>query len=341
MKIIHYDEKEGEMKIAVDGLEDMWHLSKIIREGDEVEGSTFRTYKVGKTEEKKHVKIRIKTERVEFAEAANRLRVLGKIIWGEPEEFVQLGKHHTIDIAAGDKIKIKRKWMAHELKRLREAEKETKKPKLNVILLDEEHALLASIKPYGVDFGAEFHNAARKKSDDFDKKQEEYFKKLTEEIERFEGKTVVAGPGFAKDNLKKYITEKKPELLKKIIFESCSYAEPSGIKELINRGVIEKAVGLARFEKEEREVEDFFMHIYKETGKVVYGIEEVKKAVAEGAAEKILVIDSLFRTSEEIQKIIEDAEKTGTDVIVVAAEGDPGLKLKNFGGFGAILRWRI
>jgi protein pelota len=67
MKIIHFDQKLGEMKVKADVLDDLWHLEKVILEGDEVEAHTFRTYKVGKTEEKKAVTIRVKVERVEFA----------------------------------------------------------------------------------------------------------------------------------------------------------------------------------------------------------------------------------------------------------------------------------
>jgi len=341
MKIIHYDQKEGELKIAADNLEDLWHLSKVIAAEDEIEGSTFRTYKVGKTEEKKHVKIRLKVKQIEFAEAANRLRILGVIIKGEPEEYVQLGRHHTLDVAPGDRITIRKKWMAHEIKRLKEAEKETKRPRLTLVVLDEEHALFALLKPYGIEYGLELRNTARKKSDEFEKKEQEYFSKITAELEKAEGKLVVAGPGFAKDNLKDFIQQKKPELLKRIIFESCSYAEPSGVIELMNRGVLQKAIGLARFEKEEKEVEAFFIHIYKESGKAVYGLEEVKKAVEAGAAEKLLVLDDLFRKSEDVQKIVETAESSGTEIVTISNEGDPGLKLKNFGGVGAILRWRI
>lgn len=341
MKIIHYDQKEGELKVVADTLEDLWHLSKVLAVEDEVAGSTFRTYKVGKTEEKKHVKIRLKVKQVEFAESANRLRILGVIISGEPEEYIQLGRHHALDVAPGDKIAIKKTWMAHEIKRLREAEKETKRPKTTVVVLDEEHALFAVLKPYGIEYGLELRNTARKKSDDFEKKEQEYFSKIAENLEKAEGKVVVAGPGFAKDNLKAFIQQKKPELLKRIIFESCSYAEPSGVKELMNRGVLQKAAGLARFEKEENEMEEFFTHIYKESGKAVYGLEEVKKAVEVGAAEKLLVLDDLFRKSEQVQKIVEAAESRGTEIIVISSEGDPGLKLKNFGGVGVILRWKM
>jgi len=129
--------------------------------------------------------------------------------------------------------------------------------------------------------------------------------------------------------------------LKKAIFDSCSYAEPSGVNELIKRGVLQKAAGLARFEKEEKEIEEFFINIYKETGKSVYGLEEVRKAVESGAVEKLLVIDSLFRKSEDVQKIVEDAEKSGSEIVMISEEGDHSLKLKNFGGIGAILRWNL
>ncbi|MFH1222084.1 MAG: mRNA surveillance protein pelota [Candidatus Micrarchaeota archaeon] len=341
MKVIHYNAREGELKVAADTVEDLWHLSKVIAPGEEVEGSSFRTYKVGKVEEKKAVKIRIKVVSVEFAEASNRLRILGTIIWGEPEEFVQMGRHHTIEVAPGDKIKIKKKWMQHEVKRIKEAEKDTKKPKLNIVVLDEEHALFATLKPYGIEYGLELQNGARKRSEDFDKKEQDYFKKITEQLERMQGKIVVAGPGFSRDNLRKYIQQKNPDLIKQIIFDSCSYAEPSGVNELMKRGVLEKAVGLARFEKEEKEVEAFFVQIYKETGKAVYGAAEVKKALQANAVEKLLVLDTLLRTSEEVQRLIEAGEKSGTEIFVVSAEGDPGLKLKNFGGVGALLRWKL
>lgn len=341
MKIVHYDGKEGVMKVAADTVEDLWHLSKVIAPGDEVEGSTFRTYRVGDREEKKRVTIRVKAENVEFAEASNRLRVLGTIIWGSPEEYVQLGKHHTIEVAPGDAIKIKKKWAQHEIKRIKTAEKETRRPKLTVVVLDEEHALFATLKPYGIDYGMEIRNPARKREEDFEKKEREYFGKITAELERMEGRIVVAGPGFAKDNLKKFIQQKNPELIKRIIFESCSYAEPSGVNELLKRGIIEKAVGEARYEREEKEIEEFLAEIYKETGKAVYGMEEVKKAIEAGAAAKLLVLDTLLRTSADIETLIEEAEKTGVDVVVISSEGDPGLKLKNFGGLGSLLRWKL
>ena len=49
------------------------------------------------------------------------------------------------------------------------------------------------------------------------------------EIERHPERFIIAGPGFAKDNLKDFIKKRKPDLISRITFESVSYAERSGV----------------------------------------------------------------------------------------------------------------
>src|SRR5271157_3885072 len=277
MKIVNFDRKTGQMKIQADTLDDLWHLDKIIAPGDEVESHSLRTYKVGTKEEKKPVTIRVKAERVEFAKSANRLRILGTIVWGEPEEYIQLGKHHSIDLEVGGRIKVIKQWKKHEYDRLKEAEKESLRPKIRIIVMDEEKALTAMLRAFGVEYGVEFYSSGSKKDDNYEKSELDYFGKITAEIERHPEKFVIAGPGFAKDNLKKFISHKKPELIKRIVFESVSYAERSGVNELFKKGVIERIMGDERFEKEMKLVEELLTEIYKETGKAAYGIKEVKK----------------------------------------------------------------
>ncbi len=341
MKVIHIDRKTGEIKIQADTLDDLWHLEKVVNPGDEAEAKTWRTYKVGTKEEKKSVTIRVKVERVEFAKSANRLRLLGTIISGHPEEYVQLGKHHTIEIAPNSRVKIIKKWKKYEIDRLRQAEKDTKKPSVNIIVLDEDKALLASVKPYGIDYGAEIENTARKRSEDFEQKEREFFGKLMKEIERHPEKFIVAGPGFTKDNLKKFIQQRKPELVKRIVFESCSYAERSGVNELLKKGIIEKVAGEARYEKEEKLIEKLVEEIHKDSGRAAYGIKEVNKAVELGAVEKLFVLDEFLRTSKDAEKTIDSAEKAGAEIVIFSSEGDAGMKLKGFGKIAGLLRWRI
>lgn len=341
MRITHFDQKLGEMKVQVDTLDDLWHLEKVLRGGDRVEAHTLRTYKVGTREEKKPVTIRVRAERIEFSKSANRLRVLGPIEWGTPEEFVQLGKHHTIEVAVGDKIKIIKEWKGHEVKRLKEAEKESKKPKLRIIVMDDEKALTAMLRAYGVEYGPEFYSAGSKRGEDYEKKQLDYFGQVMAEVERQPEKFVIAGPGFAKDNLRAFITKRKPELLKKIVFENVSYAERSGVNELFNRGIIEKIMGEERFEKEMKLVEELLVEIHKDSGRAAYGIAEVKKAAVASAIGTLLVLDEYLRNDKAAEEVVELADRNGADIVIFSSEGDAGMKLKGFGKIAALLRFRM
>jgi protein pelota len=341
MRIVHFDRKLGEMKLQIDTLDDMWHLEKILSEGDLVEARTMRTYKVGAKEEKKPVTIRIKAERIEFSKTANRLRILGTIEWGVPEEFVQLGRHHTIEAAEGERIKIIKHWKGHEIKRIQQAEKESKKPKIRLIVMDDEKALTAMLRAFGVEYGVEFYSSGSKKDENYDKAEQSYFGQIMAEIERHPEKFVVAGPGFAKENLKEFMKQRKPELLGKIIFESVSYAERSGVNELFKRGIIERIMGEERFEKEMKLVEELLTEVYKDSGKAVYGIEEVRKAAEAHAIGKLLVLDEYLRTDKEAEEVVDQADRSKAEIIIFSSEGDAGMKLKGFGKIAAMLRFKI
>lgn len=341
MRIVHFDRKTGEMKVQPDTLDDLWHLEKVIAPGDEVEAHSLRTYKVGTKEEKKSVTIRVKAERVEFAKSANRLRVLGPIVWGEPEDYVQLGKYHSIDLEAGGRLKIIKQWRNHEIKRLQDAEKESKKPRIRIIVLDEEKALTGFLRASGVEYGPEFYSSGSKKDENYEKAKLEYFGTLMAEVERHPEKYVIAGPGFAKDNLKGFITKRKPELLKRIVFESVSYAERSGVNELFARGIIERIMGEERSASEMKMVEELLVEIYKDTGRAAYGLKEVKKAADAFAIERLLVLDEYLRSDKEAEAVVDAADKNKAEIVVVASEGEGGAKLKGFGKIAAFLKFRM
>ena len=342
MKKLHYDSKFGEMKLQIDTLDDLWHLEKLIGPGEEIEGQTMRTYKVGDREEKKHVNIKVKIEQIEFSKTSNRLRVLGPIVSGTPEEFVQVGKYHTIEISPGDKVKIIKNWKQHELNRIKDAEKESKKPKLRIIVLDDEKALTAILRSHGVEYGPELYSSGSKKDEKYEQKVQEYFGKITAEIERHDEKYIVAGPGFVKDNLKTFIQKKNPELLKKIIgFENVSYAERNGVNELFKRGIIEKMMGEERFDKEMKLFEELMIEVHKNSGKAAYGIKEVKKAAEAFAISQLLVLDEYLRTDNDAEEVVDLADKNKSEIVIFSSEGDAGDKLKGFGKIAALLKFRI
>ena len=75
-------------------------------------------------------------------------------------------------------------------------------------------------------------------------------------------------------------------------------------------------------------------------GAVAYGINEVRRAIAYGAAETVLVSDTLLR-NEEVTGLIEQAEYVGASVVVMSTEFEPGERLEALGGAAALLRYKI
>lgn len=341
MKLIRLDNKTGEAKIAVDTMDDLWHLEKILSVGDKVTAHSTRSVRIGTKEEKKHVKLTVAVESVEFSKSVNRLRVHGKIIWGEPEDFIQLGRYHTIDIEPGDKFAVVKEWKFYQLGRLKDAEKESKRPQVRIIVMDDEVALTAVLRGFGVDYGKEFHNSARKSDEKYEERTAQYLGDISAEIGNHAEKYVVAGPGFAKDNLKKFMAKRDPTLLKRIIFESCSYAERNGISELLKRGVIEKIAGEARLEQEEKMIEEFLTALNKGSGLVAYGPKEVAVASEMSAVSRLLVLDSVLRVSKEAEAIADNVGRSKGKVFILSEEGDAGMRLKGFGGIAAFLKFSV
>ncbi len=333
MKIFYLEKKEGAASIMPETLEDLWHLEKIIKKGDMIEGKTYRTFKIGNKEEKKPVYLKIEVEKVRFSKTANRLRVLGVIKEGSPEEYVQLGKHHSMEIEIGTKIKIIKDWKNYEIERLKEAEKEGKKPRAIIVLIDDEKANISEVRAYGIEYGPTIYKKSSKK---WGEVEETIYKEILETIRNKTNTIIIAGPGFEKERLKK-IAEKEGFT---VILENASTTEKSGIIELLKNKTIEKTLGEIRAEKELVEVEKALEEIYKE-GNVAYGLEDVEKATEYGAVEKVLVLDEEIRENEKIEEIINKVEKQGGKISIISSEGEAGEKLKGFGKIIAFLRFKI
>ncbi|MBU0586445.1 mRNA surveillance protein pelota [Candidatus Micrarchaeota archaeon] len=340
MRIVKIDKKNNEIIVIPETLDDLWHLERIVEVGDFVESRTFRSVKLGTSEERKPVFIRIQVEKIEFAKFANRLRLTGKIVQGSPAEFIQMGKYHTIEAEKDGKITLIKKWKQHHIKRLKEAEKEAKRPRIRIIVMDDEKALTALVMGYGIEFGPEIHCEARKRDEKFEEKKLKYYSEIMTEMERHEEKCIVAGPGFEKDNFKKYLGKKNPELLKKIVFETVSYAERTGVNELLKRGLVGRLIGEARIETEAAIIERLMVHINKDDGLAEYGFERVKNAIEMGAAEIVLVLDEGLRNDKSIEELVEVAEKSSV-VVIFSSEAEPGQQLKGLGNVAAILRFRV
>lgn len=346
MKITKQDRQEGLIRLVPENLEDLWHLERVLSVGDKVEGVSFRTFKASEAAaaEKKKVNITVLAEKIEFARNANRLRITGKIIAGSPPEFVQVGSYHTLDAELNFPISIYKDWKHHQLDRLKQAIAETKRPRLFILVLDEQQAQFASVRGFGVsyDWDLESHGSKR----DAAKKQVEsergYFGELLSRLSLLpDGKIIVAGPGFTKDNFLKFAREKAPSLAARFIMESCTYAERSGVNELMKKGVVQRVSGEERVAQEMQAMEKFKEKIAKGSDKVCYGMKAVKQAVETTAAERVLVLDELLRQRKDVEQIIELADRNRIPIMIFSHESDGGGELAGLGGLAAFLRFPL
>ncbi|MFA5106022.1 MAG: mRNA surveillance protein pelota [Candidatus Micrarchaeia archaeon] len=346
MQVLKQDKKTGEAKLLPQTTEDLWHIERILSPGDKIVSKTWRRFKVPGSDEageKKLVTMELEVEKCEFSAYVNRLRITGKIISGTPVEFVQAGSYHTIDVEAGFPVSvIKTGWKQHQVDRIAQAVRDTKKPKVAICVLDESRAVFAHVRGFGITVDYELEANMSKRDDDFDAKEKQFFADIAKKLESLETeKIIVAGPGFAKDNVKKYISQKNPALLKRLVFDSVSNATKSGVIELLKKGAISKIVQSEQIEQELMLVEKLKENIGRDTGLVAWGVKQVEQAVGYKAAEHVLVLDELLRTNKQVEDITESAYKRKTKVTVFSATSEGGAELAAFGGFACFLKFKI
>ncbi|MHA1535116.1 MAG: hypothetical protein ACTSP8_10360 [Promethearchaeota archaeon] len=123
MKILEIDEKNKNISLRIEDLNDLWTLYNTIAKNDQVTSRTNRriVLKEGSKGERKQMKLKLKVDSIAFHEFSNRLRVKGTILEG-PEDFVSYGTYHTFNIEPGQKLTIEKpKWLKSEIKRLRKS----------------------------------------------------------------------------------------------------------------------------------------------------------------------------------------------------------------------------
>jgi protein pelota len=345
MQILKQDKKEQLIKLLIQNQEDLWHLSNIIEAGDRVEAVSFRSYKANEQAEveKKKVTILLEVEKVEFSKTTQHLRITGKIINGYPEEYIQKGSYHTLDIEQGYPITIIKDWKNYHINRIKKAIEQTKRPKLYILLMDEKKVLFAIVRGFGIEYKwEEEFKISKKQAKDYDKEKEKIFEQIKQRLEELEeGEILLAGPGFEAKNFYEYLKNKKNPLIKKIILEHCSYVEKSGVRELLKKGLVHKVIEQQQIALEIKLIEEFKLLLIKNSKKITYGLENIKKALELNAIEKLLILDNLITQKPQIKELITDAENKGVEIIFFSSDSDAGKELQAFGSMAAFLRYEL
>jgi protein pelota len=352
MRIVYQDSKKGVIEVVPETLDDLWHLSHIIEEGDLVSSLTSRRIQDSTGERirsdrgiKKTFFMGVRIEEISYHKYTGKLRATGTIEQG-PEDLVPLGSHHTLDLKLNNSVKIKKeRWSKWNIKRLKDAIKASKKSSALIVAIEDDSADIGIIRQYGIDyFGPIIGNVSGKRIIQKNRKQaiNDFYTELAVTIEKFKDvqAIVLAGPGFSKGDFYDFLTEKYPDIAQISVLESTGAGGRSGIAEVLKKGLIEKMATEGRIAHEIRLVEDVLEKIGKSSKTVAYGKKEVNQAAQSGAAEIILVIDEMVK-DRDIENLMDLVESMGGKVMIISSDHDAGKQLTSLGGIAALLRYGL
>ncbi|MFH1247141.1 MAG: hypothetical protein V1644_02055, partial [Candidatus Micrarchaeota archaeon] len=200
----------------------------------------------------------------------------------------------------------------------------------------------AELETKGINFGTELHNNANKRNPKtFDEKNKKYFEEVAAGLEQRakSGAVLIAGPAFAKDNLKKLLDKDHRELASRCKYEYASSAETSAVLELLKKGLLQKLLTQQKLQDEFEALEKFKTSLGRSDGLCVYG-EKVGEVIHSGAAGELLVVDEVLRKDKKVQAILTDAKKMGAKITIFNSEDDAGMEFKSF-KIAALLRYKV
>jgi len=336
------------MKVRIENIDDLWHLSNIIREYDRVFSITQRREESPadrireKRGEKKTVYLGINVERLEFHEFSDRLRVHGTIL----SDQLDSGSYHTFNLQVGSEITIvKNEWKDYEIQRMRQAIEDGRRSVVMIVSMDDDDAMIAVLRQSGIQELATVMSgrSGKRYNQGSSMKKEVYFEEICTVMKQ-QGSdipVIVSGPGFAKEDFLKYLTNGYGESFPTTLAVSTGHGGRAGINEVLMSSAVSRIADGSRVAYET----DLMEMVLKELstdGKIAYGQEEVRGSIENGAADKVLVADSLIRESRtEAEEIIKSAETAGAKVVIISVSHDSGRQLESLGGCAALLRYKM
>jgi protein pelota len=294
----------------------------------------------------------VQVEKMYWDRVLNRLRING-IVCDAPEKLSIRGSRHTLDVTVNKPVSIKKKrWLKHQLDRLKRASKVTAAP-LVVVSLDDEDYCVAVLRQYGLEggLGGRTKLPGKREAEKRVKAKQLFFrdavKALRETWTPLKSAIVVLGPGFIKDDFVDYLRNEARDVAASVVaVKGVNSAGLSGIQESLRSGILSNVLQNLRVADEMNAIEEFLARLGKGKQTVTYGLTDVEKASTYGAVEKLLVADSSLReTTEEkrreLETIMKNVEEARGTIMVVSTEHEAGTKLLSLGGVAALLRFPL
>lgn len=346
MKILSVKPLENMFSVECHSSEDFHFVSALIQPGDFVSGETDRNIKPREPGQKPFrikMHITVNAQQVDVDETTPSLRVSGLIEAGSPVEFVEVHAQHSLVFNLFQVVRVQKKQLfQHDVTRLREREKESQKPLYLGLVLDDEEALFLQVSGSGLKELGKINALKSGKQFKSEAKSTVYFEKLAEIIFASPLQTIiVAGPGFTREELVKYLRENTPRGKEKT-FLSVATADTGqkGIREALSNASISKALGESKISQEAELMHEVLKQLGKDSGLVAYGLVHVQRAVSAGAAHTLLVSSSFVSENRDSSNaLLELAHRLGVVTHILDEKFEPGQQLAGLSGVVALLRY--
>ncbi len=328
----------GEIRLMPESIDDLWHLQHLIAPGDLVFATTLRSVEAISDKirpekvEKRPVRLGVRVEKAEFSVHGVRLRISGVI-----EHGVDAGSHHTFNIETGYEISVIRRWRQVDLDRIDRAVKASVYGVIHILTIEEGEAELFRLRQYGPESVVTFTMGSGKGAEL--NTRQAFFDQLIANCATITGPLVIAGPGFVKDDFVKYMKGKDSALGDRVLVVETRRIGRGAVQDVVGLGAIEKLIGDLQLNREVKLMDEVLMRISRD-GAVAYGIRDVADAIDYGAAEQVLLTDTLLRNTT-VTRLVEKAEGMRAKIIVLSSSFEPGERLDALGGIAALLRYKV
>ena len=269
---------------------------------------------------------------MEFSEHGVRLRLSGVI-----EHGVDIGAYHTINVETGFEISVIKQWRSHEMERIERAVKSSAYSLIHILTIEEGEAELFRLRQYGPESVVTFLSGSGKGGESDNRPA--FFEQVLAPLAAIDGPLIIAGPGFIKDDFIKHAKNKGSPVAGKAISVETRRIGRGAVQDVIGTGTLEKLIGDLQLSREVKFMDEVLCRIAQD-GAVAYGQQEVRNAIGYGAAEQVLVADTLLRDPATMA-LIESAEAMRATVVVLSSSFEPGERLMALGGIAALLRYKM
>ena len=237
----------------------------------------------------------------------------------------------------GYEISVIKQWRPIDLERIERAVKASVYGVIHILTIEEGEAELFRLRQYGPESVITITSGSGKGSDTDTRAG--FFGQILTTITDITGPLIIAGPGFIKDDFVRFAKSKSCTSADRAIVVETRRIGRGSVQEVIGKGALDKLIDDLQLSREVKLMEEVLLRISQDSA-VAYGRQEVREAIEFGAAEQVLVADTLLR-DDEVTHLIGKAEAMRATIVVLSSGFEPGERLVALGGIAALLRYRL